>query len=465
MNTNLQSILNEAHECFCAGDLVRAEVLSRKVLAIVFNYSASGSYNRLKESLQSCAEGVAAFNLLVSCLRRAGEKQGWINDATVFPRRGLSWVRSRLFEHTQTVAYLGASVSAQRDSFVPLLHQKLCSLTGQSHESRVVGRGATGSMYALESLESDVLIHQPALCFIEYLTGDLNEGLTPWSEMESALEALVVRISEHGCAVVFLHLFRGDYLLSEANRALNTYEAVANRLGIPSIHAGRFLQRLILDGGVGYFDVIRDAVHTTAFGSELVSRFIAHRLSELFWTGETLAHPSVPEPEGRRFRNIRLMPPGACYSRFFGEWKGKRFVSLGPELTEIEWVVEGYLLGVSVVVGPHSGVIQIISHGEVRTEVLWDHWCNTGGNRFRLVPVGKYFREQTRVVIRSKFYPVLPCGFCREVDSRGEVRPRHAPHRGEFLIQYECPCEEVLNVGTSQRSALIVGLVVDAELG
>jgi hypothetical protein len=460
MKPDSTALLSQANAFFYAGDLEKAAELARAILDNVFNYNESGSYNRLKESLQSCSEGEPAFNLLVSCLRAAGEREGWINDPTAIPRGGLSRARAMLSSRAQVIAYLGASVSAQRDSFVPLLHRRLCSLTGQNHEARVVARGATGSMYALETLEDDILRHRPAICFIEYLTGDLNEGLTPWSEMESALEFLVMRMLEAGCAVVFLHLFRGDYLLNRENRALGVYEAVAERFNIPSIHAGRFLQRLILEGGIGYFDLIRDAVHTTALGSELASRFTASRVSEFFWTRENNPFAKILRPRDRCFADVRLHRPGERYSRFIRTWKDKLFVNLGPELSEIEWNVSGYLLGVSVIVGPQSGAIQIVSADEVRTEVMWDHWCRSGGDRFRLIPVGKYFSELTRLVIRLKLYPVLPCGFCKEVDARGEVRDRHAKHKQEFIIRYECPCGEVLNVGSAQRTAAIVGLVV-----
>lgn len=465
ITTKRQALLNRARARLQDGSVDECIGLCRQLLEDVFRYRLPGSYNRLKESLQISDEGKVAFELLICCLRLSGARLGWLYADTLRIRSGLSYMREKLFSRPSKIAYVGASVTGQKDSYVKSLHAGLCELTGFNHDALIVGRGATGSIYALESMDTEILRHRPEMCFFEYLTGDLNEGLTPWAEMERVLETVIHDLMAHGCRVIFLYLFRGDYLLHENNKALRIYEAAAEKFGVPSINGGLFLQQIIVNGAISYFDLIRDAVHTTPLGSEIVGRYLVQRVNELLLSGGELISCAANHGGNNRFKRVRLIEPRVLGVAQRRTWKGKTFVHLDSDTAEVEWTTQGYLLGVSVVVGPLSGAVEVLIGEEVRIEVLWDHWCRNGGERFRLVPIGVHLRVPARVVIRIKRYPILPCGFCYKVEPTGEVYPRHATHPDEFVIRYECPCSEMDRVVDAYRTASIVGLVVDDQFG
>src|SRR6266516_2318846 len=90
------------------------------------------------------------------------------------PRRGLGNAATMLSRRIGRIAYLGNSVTAQREGFRPLLHERLTAHFGQPHRLINAGLGGVGSLASLFTMEDLVLRFAPDLCFIECTTGDMG---------------------------------------------------------------------------------------------------------------------------------------------------------------------------------------------------------------------------------------------------------------------------------------------------
>ena len=449
-------------ELMWAGRLSDATAECYDGLREIYTEHQSSAYNRLNESMSKTEDRIKTFELLQVCLLRRFIATKVDDSRIMDPRNGLSDLSDSWMEKPMTIAYLGASVTAQKQSFVHLLHQNICNFTGQKHNKIVCGKGATGIIHSLENLDNDILSCHPDLCFIEYLSGDLIEGLTQWDDMGPALETVVRNLLKNKCSIIFVHMFRGDYAFEKNNRALQIYEQVANHYGLPSIHLYRLFQNMLLLGVEDYFEIFKDTVHTTPRGSYLAARVVARLFDALIMSPIQKNSNDLPKALFKdKFSDIKfLSAEEASPPPMMGKWKQKKYALLDDSTPLLNWCVNGYLAGISVIVGPDSGAIEISDGVTIRTETLWDHWCHNGNYRLKMIPIGKYYHQPTNISIRFVSMHRLSCGFCYKKDNKGEIHPSHSIHETEFLFQYECPCSNVDMSADNKQSAAIVGLLI-----
>ena len=117
---------------------------------------------------------------------------------------GLLGAAERLAQRPATIAYLGNSITRQRDGYRPHLHGLLIERFGQPHRAINAGFGGVGSVASACTMDDMVVRHGPLLCFIETLTGDMGVGMHP--DTGPALEGMVRKLAAIGASGCFLQV-------------------------------------------------------------------------------------------------------------------------------------------------------------------------------------------------------------------------------------------------------------------
>ena len=265
-----------------------------------------------------------------------------------------------------------------------------------------------------------VLAHQPDLAFIEYATSDVA-GTTPLRELAPALEGIVGKLRDTGCEPCFLYLHRSDVDLG-ASEVVAVYEDVADYHSVSSINIADWMRTEIERGHLNDPMILRDVVHTTSVGSALTAETIWQALAEI------PATPATPAVQLRddRFRRARIEPPDPALAsgRPFAEG---RFRLISPYLEidrrgELRFAPEGELVGLLVVLGPHSGYIEVSSAGKPVEYLLWDDECSY--ERLGSVVLDRFVPAGAEVRIRVLDRPVDHTTAKRPIDPVEASRPR-----------------------------------------
>ena len=296
-------------------------------------------------------------------------------------RHGLGKIATTLRERACRIAYVGNSVTAQQDGYVPHLHAHLGTWTAQPHHALQVGLSGMGSMGCLFTLDALVLNRKPELCFVECTTGD-SGSRPPLESIGPAVEGLVRKLRAIGCECCILHAYRADRTVDDFQPIIDRYESVADHYGIPSVHLGRAIQLGLTSGEWSLEQVFLDGIHTTTQGGRVVATLIAKALEVILSATSTNA-PSLglclhPDDLGaaRLFRpepQTALFPQG-CRSGHFRQVLP--YLEIGSGNGLVLDAAPGKLAGLLFVAGPHAGDIVIEAADQTREFSTWDEWCD-----------------------------------------------------------------------------------------
>jgi hypothetical protein len=296
-------------------------------------------------------------------------------------RSGLGKVGLKLGQDIGVIAYLGNSVTAQRESYRLPLHEHLVSHFGRPHRAINAGLGGMGSIGMLFMLPDLVLRHKPDLCFIECTTGDMGTN-PPLRSIGPVVEGMLRKLIAAGSAVCILHLFRVGSSFDETSPILSRYERVAEHYQIPTLNVGRAFERAIVSNGRHVSQILRDGVHTTAEGAKMTADFIADAVIELCGMppchGKTLPAPmhddhyefasivpasqaKLAKAERHRLGRFRLVCP---------------YVEIKSDNEIVFTAISGRVAGMLVVVGIHSGFINVRVNSKNSEYQIWDQWCD-----------------------------------------------------------------------------------------
>lgn len=299
------------------------------------------------------------------------------------PRGGFGELGERLSSRDCKIAYVGASVTAQKEGYRPYLHQRLIGHFGRAHTAINASIGAVGSITAVFTLDELVLRHRPDLCLIEYSTGDMDNK-TPLDQIGPVLEGIVRRLQAIDCQVCFLYLYRRDQNFDDLNPVLREYERIADYYHIPSLNIGRGIEAGISAGELVTAELFRDLVHTTPRGSERTAEFIERGLLQIL--SDKPKQPNYLELVGqsdlfaKNFRHAQVVPMQPPMLKDRSHFSRDTFRFLYDYIridsqNAIECQFDGELVGMMVVVGKESGIIQVRVPGETRLYSLWDADC------------------------------------------------------------------------------------------
>jgi hypothetical protein len=345
---------------------------------------------------------------------------GLATDAYVRTRGGLADIPTRLRSEDCTIAYMGASVTAQKDGYRPRLHEQLKAETGRDHRAVNAALGATGAITGVFLMDELALTHRPDLALVEYATSDVV-GTTPLAQLVPVLEGIVGKLRRAGCEACFVYLRREEFDLRTSG-VIAAYEEVAERHGVPSIDVAAWLDAKISGGEVERGAVLRDVVHTTELGSALTAEAIRDALMSIRPVpGRASARP---KDEGYLAARLEEASPTFAAGGPFAEGTFRlvrRYVEIDAS-GDLRCTPRGELVGLFVVLGPHSGYVEVSWGGRSFEHLLWDEDC--AYERLGSVILDPFVPSGAEVRIRVSGRPVDRSAAKRPVDVREAARPR-----------------------------------------
>ena len=366
-------------------------------------------------------------------------------DAAVRVRSGLPLLRARAAAAAcgaalgATVAYVGGSVTAQKEGWRPHFHRWLCGRirVPMGHTQTNASLGNLGAKL-LSFLVDDWVCSEetPDLVFLETAVNDGDNLLESGDVLGNlrALEGIVRELRSRGCEVVLVDVhLRCDIAPSKRSGTLAwvdsedgshvyeqvrlLHERVAEHYGLPSVCVTAALQKLDSEALDAIF---RDDCHTTALGGSVLASAVAAAverclaqdgktaallpppLDALFWSGGA-AHrvERVHIMQAQPGRPVQQRADVDALTGAPGPWW---LLSPGDAL---RLPFEGTALALLTHVGPDAGVLRcrisaVGSEGAVVHEsstILFDKWSYY----YRLavvlladcLPPGRYTAEVT----------------------------------------------------------------------
>jgi hypothetical protein len=232
-------------------------------------------------------------------------------------------------------------------------------------------------------MDQQVISKQPALCLIEYATGDMG-GQTPVAEIAGAVEGMVLKLMDANCFACFLYLYRREESFDASNPVIAEYERVAEHYGIPSLNVGRMIEDEIAAGRFSASGILRDKVHTTAEGSEITAELISAGLQIVLNAPGVTCSRSFEIPDAplvaRNYHYTSIIPAEPSMLRdpansVNGRFRFAHSYVRIDSANEIRFIPDGDLVGLLVIVGKDAGIIEVETADSRDEYMLWDEWC------------------------------------------------------------------------------------------
>lgn len=292
--------------------------------------------------------------------------------------RGLGAVGNALRRRPCRIAYLGASVTAQRQGYVGAFHSRLQQETGQDHSAIVAAIGGVGSISGAFLMDGLLKGRSPDLCFVEFTTTDLV-GYTPLPLVGPAIEGITRKLMRMDAQPVFLHLPRIGIDPTIGAPVLAAYARVAEHYGIPVLDiAARWNKETTLT----QTGRIRDNVHLTEAGARDCAEHIWEALRDIASGPGVDTNAAHQQPVHERAydatelamaRPFMLEAPERATERVF------RFnypvLDVAPR-NGVRFSNARGITGALVVVGPRAGTIEVRTPGGLARHSLFDEYCH-----------------------------------------------------------------------------------------
>jgi hypothetical protein len=284
-------------------------------------------------------------------------------------RAGFGDVARRLREDECSIAYLGASVTVQKNGYRTRLHELIRQRFGREHSSILAAVGATGVVPGVFLADNLVAAHRPDLCLIEYATP--LPGRRELAEGGSALDGIIAKLLAVGCQPCLLHVYRRG---KDQERMVAAFESVAERHGIPTIDLVTPLRTAVTDGRLDKHWIFKDGMHTTPEGSQLVAEMADLALAEIADAGGpgTTLQASAPSPNYRGAREVGANIAEARGDARMGRFRLQRRYVRITDGSAIRRRFDETLHGLALIIGPESGEIEIAAGGDVQRRMVFD---------------------------------------------------------------------------------------------
>jgi len=289
-------------------------------------------------------------------------------------------LHNKLYSQPCKIAYLGGSVTVQKNGYRPLLHHLICQITQQNHHAINAGIGGVGSIAHAFLLNEFVIKHQPDFCFIECAIVD-GEGMTPQDQIQFSIESICLQLLQQKIPSCFLQLFKSKDLIQYEEILQHNYRPIIHHYQVPEINLHDFFSRQIQENVLQASDLLYDGIHTTDLGSTLFANQIATDWFNLL--------PSLlPNTFAIESRGVHqslypiIVGPDQLQESIEGNFKVKKFKFTIPYLEmdsnsslnlECDF---GEVIGILVIVDNDSGVIEIKTDEFTHHAQLHDQWCD-----------------------------------------------------------------------------------------
>ena len=296
----------------------------------------------------------------------------------------------KLFSRPCKIAYLGGSVTVQKNGYRPRLHQLICEATHQEHHAINAGIGGVGSLAHAFLLNDFVLKHQPDFCFMECAIVD-GEGMTPMDQIRPSVESICWQLSMHQIPSFFLHLFKTKDTLFYQRVLREYYEPITKQYQIPSINLQDHCEEAIKQNLYQSNAILMDQIHTTDFGSQVFADEIFQQwIEKLTSSNEQKFVINTTPNEGRLFPQV--IGANSLILNIDGPYEIKCLKLTIPYLElpmHSIWhgsIDFGEVLGILVSADSDSGVIEIKTAQSTHLVQIHDQWCKSARIQAVLLP-------------------------------------------------------------------------------
>ncbi len=309
------------------------------------------------------------------------------------------------------VAYLGGSITAQPGWRVKTLEHFQKSWPNAKFSEVNAAIGGTGSDLGVCRLEQDVLRHKPDLLFVEFA---VNDGGAPPQQIQRCMEGIVRQTwaALPNCDICFVYTIT-EALVSPMlegwfQRSASAMEGVAQHYGIPTIHMGMEVAKLVKAGKLEWkaklpkteeekkatgekFIFAPDSVHPhVETGHQLYLEAIVRSLEPISKASDKPgAHVLAAPFDDQNYEHAKMLPISeanlskgftllnADTDEFAKRW-ANRMTSLHKTMTAGEKIIfkfKGPRCAIYHVVGPDVGKVKLTLDGVVSERTLFDPYC------------------------------------------------------------------------------------------
>ena len=295
-------------------------------------------------------------------------------------REGLDALKSDLHERPCKIAFLGNSITAQKEGYAHQLASQINDYFSPTHKFIFAGIGGIGSLASCFLIEDFVLRHQPDFCFVEFTVADIGYA-TPTQYLKPALEGIIQKLISSSTKICFLHLYNTHTLPERSDEIIFKYEEVLDYYRISSINVREKINSGILDKAFHVKDILYDGVHTTNQGALIYSNFIMKALiSKLNVGTDDSSQPNTRLDSSFRYTQI-VLPESLLNdtsehlikARFRGLIK---YIQMDNAYTFETSLEDGMILGFFIIADDTSGVVHICFGDNSYHVQTYDQWCN-----------------------------------------------------------------------------------------
>lgn len=296
------------------------------------------------------------------------------------PREGLDALKSDLNERPCKIAFLGNSVTAQKEGYAHQLARQIDDYFPPTHEFIFAGIGGIGSLASCFLIEDFVLRHQPDFCFVECTVADIGYA-TPPQYLKPALEGIIQKLISLSTKICFLHLYSNHSSPERADEVISVYEEVIDYYKIPSINVREKINSGILDKASQVTDILYDGVHTTNQGALIYSDLILKALISILNIGtDNFSQPNTRLDSSFRYTQIVLpetllndTSEHLVKARFRGLIK---YIQMDNAYTFETSLEDGMILGFFIIADDTSGVVHVCFGDNSFHVQTYDQWCH-----------------------------------------------------------------------------------------
>jgi lysophospholipase L1-like esterase len=223
-----------------------------------------------------------------------------------------------------TIAFLGGSITcggsadSRETGYVSLVSDWFTRKFPRSPITTVnAGIPGTGSLIGVHRVDSDVLVHEPDLVWVEFAANDSNPSLT--ENYDSMVRKILRSAALPG--VTLLHM---------TNENGGGYQEIHKMTGLqydlPMISFKNAVWPDLVSGHLKWSDIEADTVHPNNSGHRLIADFIIYQLEEIadFAAAHDVPAPSAairPPLNGDIYEHARIVHSNAIRPVSMGRWE------------------------------------------------------------------------------------------------------------------------------------------------
>lgn len=309
-------------------------------------------------------------------------------------------IRQVLSSRPCKIAYLGNSVTAQKNGYRERLHELICKSTQKTHVAINAGIGGVGSLASAFLLSDFVIRQKPDFCFIECAIAD-SEYATPREFIQPSIDSILWQLSQANIPACMLYLYKDKQQEIYQQVLQEVYGPVVDHYNTLTIDIYPQMQGMIDKNQYRPRELLTDGIHTTELGASLSAELILKEL--LIQKSPTKVNATNPWcsnsflfPQILKLEDISTNTDSSIVHDKFK--LTIPYLEISHRSTLSIAIENGEILGVLLIADDDSGVIDIQSNTLHHTAQVHDQWC--GKARLQVVILPKPIKANEKFSIK-----------------------------------------------------------------